>query len=123
MIFENDEFLLEFENSEIPWVKIFTKTPYKELSDVPENTRNRLFQIAMLCEKEMLNFYKADKINWASFANYVPKVHLHIQARFKDDSFYPESMWGVRQRDGAKRDLRSHEFGRILAEKIAGILD
>ncbi|ANE35523.1 HIT family protein [Campylobacter iguaniorum] len=118
MIFEDEFIKIELENSEIPWVKIFTKKEYKELSDCDESTRKRLFEAAFIVEKTMLEFYNPDKINWASFANYVPKVHIHIQARFKDDSFFPESMWGIRQRDGVKRELEIDKYIKFLKEKL-----
>ena len=50
-----------------------------------------------------------DKINIASFGNYVPHVHFHIMARFKEDSFFPEPMWGKKQRE-ANLDLPSFEI-------------
>jgi ABC-type multidrug transport system fused ATPase/permease subunit len=46
----------------------------------------------------------SDKINIASFANYLPKVHWHIMARFKTDSHFPEPVWGAKQRE-ARLDL------------------
>ena len=51
-------------------------------------------------EIEMLNYYKPDKINIASFGNILPQVHWHIMARFLNDSYFPEPMWGVKQREG-----------------------
>ena len=118
MIFEDDLFFIEWEKSEVPWIKIFAKRQVKELSDLNESEKNRLFFLAFVCEKALIEFYKADKINWASFANYVPKVHLHIMARFKDDSFFPESMWGQKQRDGKVRELKNSEFESFLKEKL-----
>lgn len=115
-----DEFLrVEFEESEIAWVKIFTNNETKEISQLCEKTRARLFRAALVCEKAMIEFYKPEKVNWASFANYCPRVHIHIQARFKDDSFFPESMWGVKQREGAKRELKKPEFSRFLSERLS----
>ncbi|ABK82277.1 HIT family protein [Campylobacter fetus] len=114
MIYENELICIELEKSEIPWVKVFTKKEFKEISDVDDVTRKWLFEAALITEKTMLDFYCADKINWASFANYVPKVHIHVQARFKDDSFFPESMWGTKQRDGTKRDLNIEKFTNQL---------
>ncbi|EDO9794912.1 HIT family protein [Campylobacter fetus] len=114
MIYENELICIELEKSEIPWVKVFTKKEFKEISDVDDVTRKWLFEAALITEKTMLDFYYADKINWASFANYVPKVHIHVQARFKDDSFFPESMWGTKQRDGTKRDLNIEKFTNQL---------
>ncbi|PSM51335.1 histidine triad nucleotide-binding protein [Campylobacter blaseri] len=100
MIFEDNLIFIEKEDSEIPWVKIFSKKGYKELSDCDKKTRDRLFEVMLIVEKTMLKYYKPDKINIASFANYVPRVHIHIMARFKSDSFFPEPMWGKKQRDG-----------------------
>ncbi len=117
--FEDDMIFMEFENSEIAWVKIFVKGNFKELSDLPSSVRQRLFEVALATELALKEFYNPDKINWASFANYLPRVHLHIQARFKDDSFFPESMWGKVQRDGVKRDLRLDEFARFLSQKLS----
>lgn len=118
MIYSDDFIYLEFETSEIPWVKIFTKQVFKELSDCDETTKKRLFEAAFIVEKTMLEFYRPTKINWASFANYVPKVHIHVQARFENDSFFPESMWGIKQREGLQRDLRLEEFKVLLASAL-----
>ena len=41
MIFEDELIFVERETSEIPWVKIFTKTPFKELTDCDEATQKR----------------------------------------------------------------------------------
>ena len=45
MIFEDELIFVERETSEIPWVKIFTKTPFKELTDCDEATQKRVFMI------------------------------------------------------------------------------
>lgn len=121
MIYEDKFIKVEFEKSEIPWVKIFTQVEIKELSDLDNDTKNRLFSACFAVEKAMREFYHPDKINWASFANYVPRVHMHIQARFKDDSFFPESMWGKVQRLGKVRELRFDEFGEFLRLKLGEI--
>ncbi|MFP4332613.1 MAG: HIT family protein [Campylobacterales bacterium] len=118
MFYESEEFRFEIEDSEVPWVKIFTKNEYKELSELPIMLRAELFESAMIVEKEMLEFYKPTKINIASFGNYLPKVHLHIMARFSDDSFFPEPIWGSKQRDGASRELRLDEFIKRAVIKL-----
>ncbi|MFP4486827.1 MAG: HIT family protein [Campylobacterales bacterium] len=118
MFYESEEFRFEIEDSEVPWVKIFTKNEYKELSELPIMLRAELFESAMIVEKEMLEFYKPTKINIASFGNYLPKVHLHIMARFSDDSFFPEPIWGSKQRDGFKRELRLDEFTKRAVIKL-----
>ena len=100
IIYENSNFYIEKEPSEIPWLKIFTQTPYKELTDMPYTLREELWRLYGIVEKEMIDYYKPTKINMASFANMLPRVHIHVMARFKDDSYYPNPMWGEKLREG-----------------------
>ncbi len=99
IIYSNDLIKIEIEKSEIPWLKIFTQTSYKELSQCPQEVKLEIFRLLDIIEKEMLTYYTTcEKINIASFGNYVPHVHFHIMARFKEDSYFPEPMWGTKQR-------------------------
>ncbi len=108
-IWENRLVRIEIEESEIPWLKIFTQHPYREMSEVPLEVKRQIYTLLDLIEKEMLAYYKPTKINIASFGNYMPHVHWHIMARFKEDSYFPEPMWGVKQRE-AKLALPSAEI-------------
>ena len=99
IIYEDASFYVQQEESEIPWLKIFTKEPYKELGDIPLGLRKKLWEIYDLIEYEMQHYYNPDKINMASFANILPRVHIHVMARFKEDSYFPNPMWGEKQRD------------------------
>lgn len=98
-IFENQNIKIEIEESEIPWLKIFTQDPYKEMSEVPAEIKFEIYDLLDTIETIMLEYYHPTKINIASFGNYVPHVHWHIMARFKEDSYFPEPMWGTRQRE------------------------
>ena len=99
VIFQNQHIRIEIEESEIPWLKIFAQAPAKEMTDCDINTRRQIWFLLDLIEREMLTYYKPEKINIASFANYAPQVHWHIMARFREDSFFPEPMWGEKQRE------------------------
>ncbi len=99
LIYQDHEIYVEKEESEIPWLKIFTKEPYIELGDVPKKLRQKLWQTYDIIEYEMISYYKPKKINMASFANMLPRVHIHVMARFEEDSYFPNSMWGVKMRD------------------------
>ena len=100
-IYQNDRIRIEIEFSEVPWLKIFTHEPYKEFSEAPENVRLEIFYLLDIIEKEMISFFDPDKINIASFGNYLPHLHWHIMARFQTDSYFPEPMWGTKQRKGS----------------------
>lgn len=123
MIYSDEFIYIEVEPNTLPWVKIFTKGEFKEISHCDDNTRKRLFEAALECEKAMIEFYNPDKINWASFANYLPRVHIHIQARFKDDEYFPESLWGKKQRDSVIRDIKIDEFSKFLNSRLQRVFD
>jgi len=108
-IFENSLIYIEIEESEIPWLKIFTQKPYKEFSDCPKDVKYEIWRALDLIEIEMISYYKPTKINIASFGNYMPHVHFHIMARFEEDSYFPESMWGDKQRD-SMLDIKNIQF-------------
>lgn len=99
IIYENHLIKVEIENSEIPWLKIFTQESIKEFSQCNKETKEEIWKILDICEKEMIEYFNPEKINIASFGNYVPHVHFHIMARFKEDSYFPEPMWGKKQRE------------------------
>jgi len=112
-IYENKTIKIEIEPSEIPWLKIFTQHAYKEMSDVPKEIRIEILELLDIIEKEMLAYYKPQKINIASFGNYMPHVHWHIMARFLEDSYYPEPMWGEKQREA---DLALPSFDNFIEQ-------
>ena len=116
-IYEDEDFFIEIEKSEIPWLKIFTKVEYKELSDLPRELRKKLFDLYDIVEIEMIEYFSPDKINMASFANMLPRVHLHVMARYQNDSYFPNPMWGEKQRE-AKLDLPDFELFYTRLQEI-----
>lgn len=121
ILFENKNIKVLVEEHEIPWVKIFTIKPFKELSHTPKEIRYEIFDLAHIIEQEMIAYFNPDKINIASFGNYVPHVHLHIQARFKTDSFFPEPTWGKQQRES--QPIACEEFYERLDKTLNEVLN
>lgn len=117
-IYEDKDIYIEKEESQIPWLKIFTKEPYKELGDLPKELRVRLWDIYDVIESQMKNYYNPTKINMASFANMLPRVHIHVMARFKDDSHFPNPMWGEKLRDTDIELPDEKEFYKRLVEAL-----
>ena len=118
LIFKNDLIKIEIEASEIPWLKIFTIENIKEFSQCNSQTKQEIFKYLDIIEKEMLDYFNPKKINIASFGNYVPHVHFHIMARFEEDSFFPEPMWGKKQRETNLNLPSFDEFYENLKKKL-----
>lgn len=118
IIYEDSRLYIEKEQSEIPWLKIFTKEPYRELGDVPKELRARLWDVYDIVEFEMKAYYKPQKINMASFGNMLPRVHIHVMARFENDSHFPNPMWGEKLREAELNLPDEEEFFKRVAEAL-----
>ena len=101
IIYEDKDIYIEKEDAQIPWLKIFTQEPFKELGDLPKELRVKLWDVYDIVEDEMKRFYHPKKINMASFANMLPRVHVHVMARFEDDTHFPNPMWGEKLRESS----------------------
>ena len=121
LIYENENIKIEVERSEIPWLKIFTQTPYKEMSEVPGLVKSEIYETLDILEKELLDYYQPEKINIASFGNYMPHVHWHIMARFKEDSYFPEPMWGEKQREAKLNRPSFEDFSTKIKAVLKGL--
>jgi len=118
VLYKSKNFFLKVKQSHIPWVILFADDPYKELSDLPRELRHEMIELMEIIEKEMIAFYRPKKINIASFGNYLPRVHIHIMARFEKDGYFPEPMW-ANQTQEIELDLPPmREFINILVTKL-----
>jgi diadenosine tetraphosphate (Ap4A) HIT family hydrolase len=124
-IYRDADLFVEIHESPLPWLKVFTVHPYRELSHTPPELRAKLFQVLDLIEREMLAVFSPTKINIASFGNMLPNLHFHIIARFAEDSHFPEPLWGQRQRDPgyAPEPQALSAFYRQMGKRLAVGLD
>jgi len=121
VIYEDMNIKIEIEESEIPWLKIFTQLPFKEMSELPKEFRYQIYDVLNAIEEEMIAYFNPKKINIAEFGNYLPHLHWHIMARFTEDSYFPEPMWGEKQREG-NLDLPSLDvFYEQLRKKLKSL--
>ena len=122
MIYTNPLIYIEIHDSEIPWLKIFTHAQHKEFSQCSYAERIMIFDVLDIIEKEMIAYFKPEKINIASFGNMLPQVHWHIMARFVNDSYFPEPMWGAKQREGEVKMAPMEPFIENLKVGLASRL-
>ncbi|HJI93452.1 MAG TPA: HIT family protein [Sutterellaceae bacterium] len=77
-----------------------------EMSDLTDDERQLLEKVLLTVEKVVREQMQPEKINWAQFGNMVPHLHWHIIARYRDDSHFPESIWGSKQREVAEEKVQ-----------------
>jgi diadenosine tetraphosphate (Ap4A) HIT family hydrolase len=120
-VYSDDIIYIEVHESEVPWLKIFTQRPVKEFSECSAMEKSAIWHALDIIEKAMLEYYRPEKINIASFGNMLPHVHWHITARFKEDSYFPEPMWGPKQRVGSLELPPIEPFLDRIREALTGV--
>lgn len=123
MIYTNSLIYIERHESQIPWLKIFTHTPRKEFSECNIEEKQAIWKALDIIEKEMIEYFRPAKINIASFGNMLPRVHWHIMARFENDEYFPEPIWGVKQRDGFVLEAPMEPFLEKVKRELTSRFD
>ena len=90
---------------------------------MPRELREQLWNIYYIIEHEMRLYYRPTKINMASFANMLPRVHIHIMARFENDSHFPNPMWGEQLRESNLDLPDEEEFYKRIFDALQGLED
>lgn len=80
-----------------------------EMSDLSDEEQAALLRIVTGTEKVIRALVKPDKINLAALGNMVPHLHWHIIPRWRDDSHFPNPIWGAATCSGVARPIPSDE--------------
>ena len=67
-----------------------------EMTDLTYGEREHLMNLVFAVEEAIRHVMHPDKVNLAALGNMVPHIHWHVIPRFKDDAFYPGSIWSPR---------------------------
>jgi diadenosine tetraphosphate (Ap4A) HIT family hydrolase len=95
------------DNSKFPWIILIPKR--KKVYDITGlNTKDQILLIKeiVFCSKFMQKAFKTSKLNIEKIGNIVPQLHIHIIARFKNDTSWPLSVWVVKEKSYTKKILQ-----------------
>ena len=95
------------DNSKFPWIILIPKR--KKVYDITGlNTKDQILLIKeiVFCSKIMQKAFKTTKLNIEKIGNIVPQLHIHIIARFKNDTSWPLSVWVVKEKSYTKKILQ-----------------
>jgi diadenosine tetraphosphate (Ap4A) HIT family hydrolase len=88
-----------------------------EFSDLDETARIHLMKVVAGVEIGLRDLLRPDKINLASLGTGVPHLHWHVIPRYRDDSHFPEPIWGVAQRAGDVRGM-PQDFAARMKQQL-----
>ena len=95
------------DNAKFPWIILIPKR--KGVTDITNlNTKDQLnlMKEIVYCSKLMKKIFKTSKLNIEKIGNVVPQLHIHIIARYKNDSSWPLSVWVVKGKTYSKSTLK-----------------
>jgi diadenosine tetraphosphate (Ap4A) HIT family hydrolase len=88
--------VLLMNDARFPWAILVPRRPgLIEIHDLDASERAILIEEAALVGDRLKKLTGAFKINIAALGNSVPQLHVHVIARFADDSAWPGPVWGV----------------------------
>lgn len=67
-----------------------------EMTDLTYGEREHLMSLVFAVEEAVRHVMHPDKVNIAALGNMVPHIHWHVIPRYKDDAFFPGSVWSER---------------------------
>ena len=70
-----------------------------EMTDLTYGEREHLMTLVFAVEEAVRHVMHPDKVNLAALGNMVPHIHWHVIPRYKDDAFYPGSVWSKRAQE------------------------
>jgi diadenosine tetraphosphate (Ap4A) HIT family hydrolase len=101
--------------------RVVWNTHVAEFSDLDDGGRSHVMKVVVAVENALRALLAPDKINLASLGNAVPHLHWHVIPRYRDDSHFPEAIWGVAQRAGVTRELPP-DFASTMKEELDNAL-
>ncbi|MFT7233477.1 MAG: diadenosine tetraphosphate (Ap4A) HIT family hydrolase [Cyclobacteriaceae bacterium] len=89
----NSCYLLLHKNAVVPWF-ILVPEVENDWFDLDINHQSKIIEEANLVASFIKHFFVVDKLNFAAIGNVVPQLHLHVVGRSKNDSCWPQPVWG-----------------------------
>ena len=96
------------DNSKFPWIILIPNR--KNITDITElNLRDQaqLMKEIVYSSKLMKKIFKTSKLNIEKIGNVVPQLHIHIIARSKKDSTWPQSVWVIKGKPYLRKSLEN----------------
>tara|TARA_B100001093_G_scaffold251737_1_gene241076 strand:- start:86 stop:484 length:399 start_codon:yes stop_codon:yes gene_type:complete len=95
-----------FDNEKFPWIILIPKRKgITDISDLTSEDQIILMKEIVFCSRLMKKIFRTKKLNIEKIGNIVSQLHIHIIARYKNDTSWPLSVWVVKGKSYSKSNL------------------
>ncbi|ARG96794.1 HIT family protein [Legionella micdadei] len=106
-------------DANFPWIILVPREEnIQEIYQLLPSQRQILTEEIAAISQIMQDYFKPEKLNIGALGNIVSQLHIHVVARFKDDSAWPHSIWQPDLVACAYAEEDLHEHVRALRERI-----
>lgn len=108
------------DNACYPWIILVPEREYvTDITDLSIAGRALLMEETVEVSRLLKDLYHPDKVNVAMLGNIVPQLHMHVVARFKNDSSWPDPVWGKEKPRKYYSDEQKEQTVRKLLAGLA----
>lgn len=87
------------EDKEFPWILLIPRVEnVVQINQLSLDQQLQLTKEINFCSNIMEKLFECDRLNVAAIGNKTPQLHIHIICRTKNDSLWPETVWGQQMR-------------------------
>ena len=90
-----------------------------EMTDLTYGERDHIMTLVFAVEEAIRHVMHPDKVNIAALGNMVPHIHWHVIPRFRDDAYFPGSVWSKKTQETPASLL---ETRRKKAQELPGAI-
>lgn len=111
-------------DSDLPgFCRVIWNRHQADMTDLTYGEREHLMGLVFVVEEAVRHVMKPTKVNLAALGNMVPHIHWHVIPRFKDDAFFPGSVWSARTQETPPSLLAErHQAALELPVVIRGLI-
>ncbi len=111
-------------DSDLPgFCRVIWNRHQADMTDLTYGEREHLMGLVFVVEEAVRHVMKPVKVNLAALGNMVPHIHWHVIPRFKDDAFFPGSVWSARTQETPSSLLAErHQAALELPVVIRGLI-
>ena len=107
--------LLLSKDANYPWFILVPKrNDISEPFQLEDADYSLLQQESLQLSHALYSGFKADKLNIAALGNMVPQLHIHHIVRYKNDSAWPNPVWGFQPAQAYKKDALDYRITTIM---------